>query len=126
MKHVMEIEDADWIHLRTMLSKAYLSDGSQIDLDLIPNGFLNPPTLKVIIVPPQTWNQYAVVSNPVSMNNTPGGVLPWVHMPSSSSVYHGTISTQPIVKPDPTPPSVEEPKKKEIDYSKITKSLSGK
>jgi hypothetical protein len=108
---IIEIDSSTWAYIENTINAATLNTGDALRISIIPS--VNPSghdSIDLKIIPPP----YAMPFSWHSTYNTPSP-LPW------------SVNQAPIVTPDPTIIIKEDPQpKKEIDYSKITKSLSGK
>ena len=113
---IIETDLTEWMIIENTINAAFLRNGDSLKIRLIPANTL--PGLQngnyniefTVIPPPPTniWNGPGV--SPPSQPNP--AFFPWSVKPTSN----------PVTTPDT---SVPEPKK-QIDYSKITRSLAGK
>jgi hypothetical protein len=119
---IIETDLTEWMIIENTINAAFLRNGDSLKIRLIPantlpglqNGNYNieftviqPPPLPIALSPTNIWNGPGL-----SPPSQPQAFFPWFVNP---------VSTPDTSIPEPKP----EPKK-EIDYSKITKSLSGK
>lgn len=116
---IIEVDLTEWLIIENTINAAFLRNGDSLKIRLIPasqqNGNYNidfavnqpPPLPTALSQQPTYWNGPGL-----SPPSQPSPFFPW--------------SVNPVSTPDTSIPEPKPEPKKEIDYSKITKSLSGK